>query len=196
MGHAARKAVMTAEEFLAWEAEQEERHEFVDGVICAMAGAEDRHVTVTGNVYMALRQHLIGKPCRAFFVDMKVASANDSRFFYPDVVVTCSATDRQSRLIKREPRLIVEVLSPGTAAYDMGLKFAYYRRIPSLCEVVFIDVDVRMTSVFRKNGDGLWVLHPFDAGEDVVFASVDLTIPFAALFADVDDVVGSDEGVG
>jgi len=187
MGYAARKAAMTAEEFLAWEAVQTERHDFVDGVPYAMAGAEDRHVTVTGNVYMALRQHLSGTPCRALNTDMKVAAANERSFFYPDVVVTCSEADRQSRLIKREPTLIVEVLSPSTAAYDLGAKFAHYRQIPTLREIAFIDLDERRTSVYRKNADGLWVLHPFDAGADVQFASVDLTITATALFADVDE---------
>jgi Uma2 family endonuclease len=106
---------------------------------------------------------------------------------YPDVVITCSEADRASPLIKREPTLIVDVLSPGTAAYDRGEKFAHYRRIPSLEEVALIDLDTRRTDVFRKGGDGLWVLHPFEDGESVVLAAVELTIGAAALFADVDE---------
>ncbi|MDR2212599.1 MAG: Uma2 family endonuclease, partial [Pseudomonadales bacterium] len=76
MGHAAHQIKMTAEEFLAWEAGQmEERHEFVDGEVFAMAGAEDRHNVVSMNVVFALRQRLAGTPCRAYMADMKVASA-------------------------------------------------------------------------------------------------------------------------
>jgi Uma2 family endonuclease len=187
MGYAARQAGMTAAEFLAWEAGQTERHDFVAGKVFAMSGAEDRHVTVTGNFYMALRQHLSGTPCRAFITDMKVAAADDSCFFYPDVVVTCSAADRQSPLIKREPMLIIEVLSPSTAAYDLGSKFAHYRQISTLREIVFIDMDERRADVYRKGADALWVLHSFGAGADVQFASVDLTITTAAMFADVDE---------
>jgi len=245
MGYAAHQAAMTAEEFLAWEAVQTERHDFVDGEVFAMAGAEARHITVTGNVYMALRQHLSGTPCRTFMADMKVAAAaqGSNFFFYPDVVVTCSPADRQSQLlVTREPSLIVEVLSPwatlnksarvgapgfgmgceaqsaaipdgiasicneadrpkpgyadreglvqrcpNTAAYDLGSKFAQYRQIPTLREIAFIDLDARRTDVYHKGADGLWVLHPFDAGADVPLASVDLTITAAALFADVDE---------
>ncbi|MDR2837333.1 MAG: Uma2 family endonuclease [Azonexus sp.] len=186
MGYAARKTVMTAAEFLAWEAGQSERHDFVDGNVFAMAGAEDRHITVTGNCYIALRQHLSGTPCRVFMADMKVAAADDASFFYPDVIVTCSAADHKSPLIKREPTLIIEVLSPGTAAYDLGQKFVHYRQIPSLAEIAFIDLDERRADVYRKGADGLWVLHPFGPGAAVQFASVDLTITAAALFADVD----------
>ncbi|MDR2990505.1 MAG: Uma2 family endonuclease [Burkholderiaceae bacterium] len=178
---------MTPEEFLAWEAGQAERHDFVDGEVFAMAGAEDRHVTAAGNAYMALRQHLSGTPCRTFMADMKVAAAEGSNFFYPDVVVTCSPADRQSPLVKHEPTLIVEVLSPSTAANDLGSKFAHYRQIPALREIAFIDLDARRTDVYRKGTDGLWVLHSFGAGMDVQLASVDLTLTAAALFAEVDD---------
>lgn len=60
---------------------------------------------------LALRQHLRGTPCRTFMADMKVQADAASSYFYPDIVVTCSAADAQSRQIKREPLLIVEVLS-------------------------------------------------------------------------------------
>jgi Uma2 family endonuclease len=186
MGYAARQATMTADEFLIWEAEQTERHDFVDGEVYAMAGAEDRHVTVSMNAAFALRQRLSGTPCRVFIADMKVATAESGNFFYPDVVVTCSPADQQSRFVKREPLLIVEVLSPSTAAYDLGKKFAYYQQIPSLAEIAFIDLDERRTNVYRKGADGLWVLHRYDAGADARFASVDLTMTEAALFADMD----------
>ncbi len=187
MGLPARHTAMTADEFLAWEATQTERHDFVNGEVFAMAGAEDRHVTVCGNFYMALRQHLAGTPCRTFMADMKVLCEASGSFFYPDVVVTCSATDRADRLVKREPTLIVEVLSPGTAAYDRGEKFAHYRRIPALKELALVDLESRRTDVFRRRADGLWVLHPFDAGADVGLASVNLEITSAALFAEVDE---------
>ena len=187
MGAAARVMPMTPDEFLAWEAEQTERHDFVGGEVHAMAGAEDRHVTVSLNVAMALRHHLAGTPCRTFMADMKVETASRSAYFYPDVVVTCSPADRASPIIKREPKLIVEVLSPGTAAYDRGEKAVHYRHIQTLEELAFIDIDARRADVYRKGRDGLWVLHPFEPGEGVVLMSVSLSIPPAALFAEVED---------
>ena len=66
MGQVAQKTVFTATDYLAWEAAQIDRHEYLDGEVFAMAGAEDRHVTVAGNVYIALRQHLSDSPCRTF----------------------------------------------------------------------------------------------------------------------------------
>jgi Uma2 family endonuclease len=186
MANPAQKPHFSPEEYLAWEESQVEKHEFVDGQVFAMSGAAETHITVTGNAYMALRQHLKGSPYRTFMVDMKVRVEENNSFFYPDVVVTCSANDAQDPLVKREPTLLVEVLSPSTAAYDRGAKFSSYRRLASLQEYVLIDTDTRATDVYRKGADGLWVLHPFTRDEAVELASVALTISPAVLFDELD----------
>ncbi|MEO6322142.1 MAG: Uma2 family endonuclease [Polaromonas sp.] len=188
MGQAAQKTVFTSADYLLWEADQLERHEFLNGEVFAMAGAEDRHVTVAGNLYIALRQHLSGSPCRTYMSDMRLHIAAANSYFYPDVLVTCSALDLASAMVKTEPKLIVEVLSPSTAAYDRGLKFSHYRRLASLEEYVLIDLDTRSTDCFRKRDDGLWVLHPFARGESVALASVALDLRAEQLFAEVPEV--------
>ena len=185
MGHAVQNPAFSAADYLLWEATQTVRHEFIDGEVFALAGAEDRHMTVGGNLYMALRQHLGGSPCRTFISDMKLHVAAANQYFYPDVMVTCSDQDKASPLVKAEPKLLVEVLSPSTAAYDRGLKFSCYRALPSLQEYALIDLDRRATDCYRKGADGLWVLHPFAGGETVELASVVLTISAATLFAEV-----------
>ena len=193
MGQAAEKPVLTAEEFIAWESGQGERHEFVNGEVFAMAGAEDRHVTVAGNFYIALREHLRGTPCRTFMSDMKLQVAAANSYFYPDVMVTCNSADAASPLSKAEPVLLVEVLSPSTAAYDRGEKFVHYRRIASLQEYVLVDIDTRRTDVFRKQAGGMWVLHPFEGAEPVNLASVKLDVTVESLFAEVDVAGGREQ---
>ncbi len=185
MRRPAHKATFTADDYLAWEPAQRDRHEYLDGEVFAMAGAEDRHAIVAGNVGIALRQHLSGSPCRTYMSDMRLHVAAANSYFYPDVLVTCSALDAASPQVKTEPRLIIEVLSPSTAAYDRGLKFSHYRSLASLEEYVLIDLDTRSTDDYRKGADGLWVLHPFARGESVSLASVALTLSAAQLFADV-----------
>ncbi len=185
MGNAVPQSAMTAAQYLPWEAGQSERHEFIDGDVFAMAGAEDRHVTVAMNIAFALRQQLAGGPCRTYISDMKVHVASANQYFYPDVVVTCSVADQANALVKSEPKLIVEVLSASTAAYDRGLKFSYYRALPSLEEYVLVDLDSRATDCYRKGADGRWVLYPFANREAVTLASVALEISAAQLFAEV-----------
>ena len=105
MAQATLNLPMTAAEFLVWDAAQSVKHEFVRGDMFAMTGAADAHVTVAGNIYSLLRRHL-----------------KDS---------TCSASDAAESLVKREPVLIVKVLSPPTAACDRGAKFVAYRQLQS-----------------------------------------------------------------
>ena len=82
--------------------------------------------------------------------------------------------------------LVVEVLAASTAAYDRGAKFAAYRKLPSLQEVLVIDSDGRRADLHREGTDGLWVLHPFEPGDAVQLRSVALDLTAAQLFAEVD----------
>lgn len=186
MGYALQRERMTAAEFLAWDAGQTVKHEFVRGEVFAMAGGEDRNNTVAQNVLMALRQHLRGSACRVYGLDVKLRVEAADCFFYPDVMVTCSAADLQDRLIKREPRLVVEVLSPSTGAFDRGEKFAAYRQLPSLQEYLLVDVQALRCDLFRQGADRLWVLHPSGPDEPVQLASVDLVLTPEALWADLE----------
>jgi len=186
VGYALKKQPMTAAEFLAWDETQTIKHEFVRGEVFLMAGGEDRNATVAGNLYIALRQHLRGTPCRAYGSDVKLRVEAADCFFYPDLMVTCSAADLADRLIKREPVLVVEVLSPSTAGFDRGEKFADYRQLPTLAEYLLVDVDRQRCDLYRKGGDGLWVLHPSAPGDSVTLASVELTVGPEALWADLE----------
>ena len=171
--------------FLAWEAEQPEKHEYLDGEVFAMAGASESHVTLAGNLFMALRNHLRGGPCSVFISDMKLQVEADNAFFYPDVFVTCAESDRAHSHYKAAPSLVVEVLSPTTSAYDRGAKFAAYRKLPSLREYTLVDTERLSVDVFRRNDSGHWVLYPYEAGHTVEFASVGLSVAVEQVYEDV-----------
>ena len=187
VGYALHRQPMTAAEFLAWDAGQTLKHEFVRGEVFAMAGGEDRHATVALNIAIALRQHLRGSPSRVYGSDVKLRVEAADCFFYADVMVTCSAADLDNRLIKREPSLVVEVLSASTAAYDRGAKFAAYRQLPGLQEYLLVDIDGQRCDLFRKGmADGLWVLHPSGPLDTLHLSSVGLQITPADLWADLE----------
>lgn len=115
---AVQKPRFSAQDYLAWEVEQTEKHEYIAGEVFAMAGASDVHVTISLNLAATLRSHLRGKPCRVYIADMKMEVARAESFFYPDVFVSCSASDAALADRKREPLLLVEVLFQTTASYD------------------------------------------------------------------------------
>ena len=185
MGQVALQLPMTAEEFLAWDKNQAERWEFVAGEVFAMTGASTPHVTVAMNVAFALRQHLRGTPCRTYINDNKLRVEASNAYYYPDVMVTCSASDAQDPLIQREPTLLVEVLSPSTASDDRGGKFHAYRTLPTLREYLLIDPSTRHSDLYRLGSEGLWVLHPAAPTDSVHLASVELTISAAVLWDEV-----------
>lgn len=175
-----------AEAYLAWEAGQAEKSEFVAGEVFAMVGVRRVHATVAGNIFAALREHLRGSPCLPFIADMKLRVASVDAFFYPDVMVTCDPGDRRAELFIEQPTLVVEVLSDATAAYDRGAKFAAYRQIAMLQEYVLVDIDTRRVEVFRRQPGNEWLLHDY-AGEPAChFASVDLTLSLDTVFEDVE----------
>jgi Uma2 family endonuclease len=153
---------MTAADYLAWEAAQDTRSEFIDGEVYAMAGGTLEHNAATLATGSTLRQHLKGSPCRAFVSDVKVQVKASNSFFYPDVVVACQPSDLSdsTTLSVNEPLLIAEVLSPSTAAFDRGGKFAHYRLLDSLQEYVLIDTDTPRVEVFRRNAANRWELYP------------------------------------
>lgn len=184
------KTPFSADDFLAWDATQTERHEYVNGEVFAMAGGEDRHASVSLAVASALRSHLKGSRCRVYMNDVKMRVEAADAFHYPDVFITCSERDAANRHIKHEPLLVVEVLSPSTAAYDRGDKFASYRLCPTLMEYAVVDIDRRAVDLFRKSTaeitNGLWVLHPHAGADTLHLASVDLRLPLSELFADLE----------
>ncbi|MGH8570065.1 MAG: Uma2 family endonuclease [Gammaproteobacteria bacterium] len=124
-------AKMSADEYLAWEGQRQDKNEFIQGEVYAMVGVTRQRATVAGNLFVFLKQALRGTPCRAYMADMKLRVEAADAFFYPDVFVTCSEADHAAVQYLTEPRLIVEVLSDSTEAFDRGAKFEHYRRIPT-----------------------------------------------------------------
>lgn len=175
----------SAEEFLAWEETQTEKHEFVAGEVFAMTGARQDHVIVSGNIFAALKQRLRGTPCRAYIADLKLRVEAADAFFYPDVLVSCHATDLKSQQFISNPSLIVEVLSDSTADYDRGGKFVAYRKLDSLQEYLIVDVDNRRVECFRRTNHNDWLLHDYVGEDDCELTSLGLSLPMAEIFEDI-----------
>lgn len=112
---------------------------------------------------------------------MKVQIADDT-VFYPDVFVTCDKADLATDMVFRAPTLVIEVLSPGTQAYDRSQKFAIHRQLPSLKEYILVDPDTQRVEGFRRGDDDLWVLHDMSQDAAMRAASVGCSVPLAQIF--------------
>jgi adenosylcobinamide kinase/adenosylcobinamide-phosphate guanylyltransferase len=195
MGLPDERMKMTTEEFLAWEAAQLERWEFIAGEAFAMAGGSDVHNTISLNMAFALRERLRGSRCSVFMSDVKLRLATDDTVFYPDVFASCDAADRARRQVKEAPLLIAEVLSPSTEAYDRGRKFEAYRRFAGLQTVLFLAQERRHLECYTRTADGDWLLTEA-GGEDAVLAvpALGFELPLAELYRHLPVVEAADEG--
>ncbi len=148
------KSFMTPEEYLAFEETARVRHEYVAGHVYAMSGGLLRHARVIGNVSYLLRRAAEGGPCAVFTNDLKVR-ADETTFYYPDVVVACGPLDDDAVYLTN-PCLVVEVLSPSTRLTDRREKLTNYRRIPTLRAYLIIEAARREVERHWRDSSGAW----------------------------------------
>jgi Uma2 family endonuclease len=188
-----KESFLTVEEYLNWEETQAIRHEYIDGLVYAMAGGTLPHNDIAVNLTTALRGFLRGKGCKVRMSDAKVKLSEKGPFFYPDIVVSCHEQDWQARQAIAFPLLIVEVLSPSTAAFDRGDKFRYYRRLGSLQEYVLIDADKVAVDCYRRVRGNKWELTSYpeelaegDFSDSLELMSVNFSCSLSVIYEDVE----------
>jgi Uma2 family endonuclease len=174
----------TPQEYLAWEEQQTLRYEYFDGEVFAMTGGTLPHADIALNIASLLREPLRGR-CKVRNSDAKVGITEEGPFVYPDVSVTCDERDRTAQKFSRYPCLIVEVISPGTEAYDRGGKFALYRRLESLQEYVLVGSETKTVEVFRRDQQGKWVFTPYEENDEVTLVSLGVTLAIEDIYEDV-----------
>ena len=174
MALAKEKIALTVEEYLASERASVERHEYLDGLVYAMAGESPTHGTICTNLISEVRVQLKGTPCQAWSKDCKVRSGPvlDPRdrkglFSYPDLVVFCEEPSFHDahRDVLTNPVVIIEVLSPSTEVFDRGEKFARLRNWnPSLLDYLLVSQSSPLVEQFTRREDGSWL---YRFGEDL-----------------------------
>lgn len=179
------RTLMSVEDYLALDRSSvEARYEYIDGYAYMMSGGTLDHSTISINFISLLRNFLRDGLCRVYNSDARVR-LSESRYVYPDASVSCDERDRGAGDMVLSPRLVVEVLSPTTAAYDRGQKFIYYRTCPTIEEYVLIDTQLQAVDVYRRASATLWTLHLFGPGDQVELASLNIAFPISALYEDV-----------
>ncbi len=180
---------ITPADYLSLEHQNPIRHEYRRGLVYAMTGGSDRHARIGFNLLRAIDDHLGDSPCRFYGGDVKVNYQADF-YYYPDAFVTCDPRDRQDPYVKRHPKLIVEVLSPATATFDQGDKFADYAQLDSLEEYVLIAQERPWVECRRRvrsaAGAATWATVVYEDGDRVTLASLGLTVAIAQLYRGTD----------
>lgn len=160
------------------------KHEFLDGQIFAMSGGTPEHARLTFRVAAALDQLVDPAKCRLFSSDLKVRVKPTGLATYPDVTVVCGELqlDAEDPLAVINPKVIVEVLSPSTEAYDRGEKWAHFRRIESLEAYVLVSSAPPRLEIFERQPDGAFVHRVAAVGESLPVACLGGDIAVEPLF--------------
>lgn len=182
---ASRVPSLSPAEYLEWEEKSETKHEYIDGEIFAMAGSSGKHAVIVKNFILTVGPHLRGTGCDLYPQDVKAKISHRSRFYYPDLMVTCDDRDKPDDYVKRYYKMIVEVLSDSTESFDRGDKFADYRRSESLEEYVLVSQHRMNVEVYRKNVAGRWELQAYERGDRVELVSLGLEFAIEDLYEDV-----------
>lgn len=181
----ANKQYYTHAEYQEFDKSQEVRHEYFKGEVFAMAGTTASHNLCVYNITTLMRNHFRPQGGTTFSENVKLEVVAGEFYAYPDVMVTCSERDKQNETLKKEPVLIVEVLSKGTEKYDMDTKLAYYTKIPSLQVYIMVSRKDYQLHIFERHANGWSFRVVLGKEQDLHLEFFGLIIPVAAIYEDV-----------
>ena len=183
----------TYSEYLAVERSSAHRHEFIDGVIVAMAGGSDEHNAIAGKVAMLLGQRAPAG-CRYFTPDQRFWIESTGRSRYSDGSLICGKPEHPpfDNQATTNPVLILEVLSPSSEEGDEGDKRRDFQSLPSLRTYILASQDRRSVKLYRRDERGSWPSEPEVYLQGQSFEVPVLTAPLAVddIYAGILDVQG------
>jgi Uma2 family endonuclease len=177
---------LTPEEYFAWEEQQLEKHELIDGQVYAMSGGSINHSRIAIRLATIVDTHLDTSSCITGNSDLKVNIADTNNYTYPDLSVTCDERDKTTTRYITYPCLIVEVLSPSTENYDRGGKFRLYRKNPSLQDYLLVSSTAIEMDLYHKNEAGDWLIINYQAGDTIELKSINLSFPIEQIYRNLD----------
>jgi Uma2 family endonuclease len=175
----------SVEEYLWLERNSPVKHEYVDGIVYALAGGTRAHSRIAMNAGRLLDEALDERPCRVFNSDIKVR-VSPRIFRYPDLAVSCDPRDDSAAGEELDyiayPTLILKTLSDSTERQDRTAKFAEYRTIPTFREYMLVAADRIAVQVYRRQSDGDWTLTAYASGDEIVLESIGVHLAVDALY--------------
>jgi len=182
------KKKYTPEEYLEFEVNSENRHEFINGEIVLITGGTPNHNQIALNLSGALNFALKRQPYRVFVTDQRLWIPRKRIYTYPDVMVVQGELQFQEgrRDTITNPLIIAEVLSESTRSYDKDAKFAAYRTIPSFQEYLLIDQYTMHIEHYFKTERKRWTFYEYDDADEILSLN---SFSFQITLADIYDKV-------
>ena len=177
------KEYYTYADYITWNDDQ--RYELIDGEIYLMALPTTTHQRIFGRLFRKFGDHLDGKKCEVFPpLDVRLNwEKGDDTVVQPDLLVVCDPDKIDDKGCKGAPDLVIEILSPSTASYDMMTKFTKYCDA-GVKEIWFVSPDERETKVFKER-NGEYFSTMFSATSKITVGILpELTIDMKDIFDD------------
>ena len=181
---------MTVDEFLLWAEGEEGRWELHDGVPVMISSAaavmmspeRAAHIRTKFSAAKALDGAVVtaGLPCEVFADGMAVR-IDAGTTFEPDASVVCGPRRPDETIAIDNPVIVVEVLSPSTAAIDHGRKLSGYFSILSVQHYLILDPERRVV-IHHKRGSGDAIETRVLTGGDVRLDPPGFEVAVEALF--------------
>ena len=186
MDSARSSTYLSLEEYQRLEEETDQRYEYHDGKVFAMAGGDPKHNVISVNTIIALGNQLADENCTVFNSDQKVRITAANRSLYPDISVVCGTMERDQEDTRAitNPVLLIEVLSDSTSSYDQGDKFKIYSRLPSLREYILVSQhEPSVQTYYRASPSKLWQMTWTEGLDQLeLVRSLALEIPLRKLY--------------
>lgn len=181
--------IYTPEEYLEFEVNSEERHEYINGEVICVTGGTPNHNQIAGNFYAGLNFGLKRQPYRVFVTDQRVWIPEKRIYTYPDVMVVQGELQlqegRKDTIIN--PLMIVEVLSKSTRSYDKDEKFSAYRAIPTFQEYLLVEQYTMKVEQYFKTGKNSWTFSEYyDVNETISLNSINFEITLEDIYDKVE----------
>lgn len=176
-------APLTVEAYIQLELQSDRRHEFINGQLIEMPGEKAINNKIAGFIYIFLVNHLFPKGFEVFNHDVKVASYDQDKYYYPDVFLTKEPGTVKNEYIKYEPELIVEVISPSSHITDTVDKYIAYTSIPSLKYYLIVEPETIYATLFSKNAEGKWEAMSYVRSTDILpMPLLELALPLSEVY--------------
>ena len=179
--------LMTPEEFLAWEYQQEGRYEYVEGKIIAMAGESPEHNQISGNMYLKIGNAIERPRCKVYFAEIRVRVA-ETRYRYPDIMALCGtpqfADTRPKTLLN--PQIVIEVLSGSTQHIDREDKLQEYLALDSVTDYCIAAQNRTRILHYHRRGPEEWNIRLYSKPEDtIILEAIGVTLTLADIYRDL-----------
>ncbi|MGI8669165.1 MAG: Uma2 family endonuclease [Aridibacter sp.] len=173
----------TEDEYLKFEENAKNRHEFMDGEIISMAGGTRKHSLLTTNISRLLGNHLEKTDCEVYSSDFKV-KVREGHNVYPDVAVACGEIITSNNdLILHNPLIVFEILSKSTEKRDRGEKAEDYFRMESLTDYILVSQTRVRVEHFSRQTNNEWTLKIYETLDDnLELDSIKCRIPLDLIY--------------